>query len=277
MASTVKLVKSINPKSLFRSMSLPKKKSRSSLSRSDPSSFTSSSSSTHLKDVTGPGTPMKNISPKSLFRSMSLPKKKSRSSLSRSDPSSFTSSSSSESSSSSTHLKDVTGPGTPTSVLPSCPQQVVSGKWSDLSADMTFELVQSFKLIDKDGDGKITRHELEEMLTRLGLEPESEEELAMMLMDVDRDGDGCVSLEEFGALSSAFGPACGSELRDAFDFFDANRDGKISAEELLKGFLAIGDDRCTLEDCKRMIDGVDTDGDGFVCFEDFSRMMERQR
>ncbi|XP_043690609.1 probable calcium-binding protein CML36 [Telopea speciosissima] len=223
--------------------------------------------------------------PKSLFRSVS---KKSRS-ISRSDPLSFnsgisSSSTSSSDSSSSTHLKEGGGgggggggPGTPTSVLPSHTQQHVSGDWSDLPVDTTVELVQSFKLVDRDGDGKITKHDLEALLVRLGMAPESEEELSMMLMDIDRDGDGCISLEEFGAISSVFGPACGSELHDAFNFFDADRDGKISAEELLKGFLAIGDDRCTLEDCRRMIDGVDTNGDGFVCFDDFSRMMEQQR
>ncbi|XP_042510126.1 probable calcium-binding protein CML36 [Macadamia integrifolia] len=233
-----------------------------------------------------------NFNPKSLFRSSS---KKSRS-LSRSDPQSFnsgisssssSSSSSLSDSSSSTHLKEFGGgvvgggggggPGTPTSVLPSYPHQGVSGDWSDLPADMTVEMVQSFKLVDRDGDGKIPKHDMEALLVRLGLAPESEEELSMMLMEIDRDGDGCISLEEFGAISSAFGPACGSELHEAFNFFDADGDGKISAEELLRGFLIIGDDRCTLEDCRRMIDGVDTDGDGFVCFDDFSRMMEQQK
>ncbi|KAL6997606.1 hypothetical protein U1Q18_007733 [Sarracenia purpurea var. burkii] len=209
---------------------------------------------------------MININPKRLFRS-----KKSRS-VTRSDPSSFSSgSSSSESSVSSSthhhyHKSDDTGKRTPTSVLR-----------SEMPTDVYFDLVQAFKMIDRDGNGKITRNQLQAVLSRVGVEPPSEEVLTMMLSEVDRDGDGCISLEEFGAVSSAFGPpACDSELRDAFDFFDANHDGRITAEELHAVFATIGDDRCTLEDCRRMISGVDKNGDGFVCFEDFSRMMEQQ-
>lgn len=100
----------------------------------------------------------------------------------------------------------------------------------------------------------------------------------MMLNEVDRDGNGSITLEEFGAISSALGPpACDSELRDAFEFFDADRDGRITAEELHTVFSAIGDDRCTLADCRRMISGVDKNGDGFVCFDDFSLMMDQQQ
>lgn len=131
--------------------------------------------------------------------------------------------------------------------------------------------------MDKDGDGFINRHELETLLSRVGADPLSEQDLSLMLTDVDHDGEDCISLEKFGEISSGLGPACGDEIRDTFDFFDVDRDGKISAEELLGVFIAIGDDECTLEDCKRMIAGVDSDGDGFVCFEDFSRMMEHQR
>lgn len=214
------------------------------------------------------------INPKQLFRL-----KKSRS-VTRSDPSSFSSGTSS-SSDSSTNLKNGAGAcgggtETPTSVLPSHSYEI-SGEWSDFSSDVQTELLQAFKMIDRDGDGKISLGELEALLSRVGVQPPSGEEIMVMLSEVDRDGDGCVSLEEFGAISSVFGPACDTELRDAFGFFDTDRDGKISAEELLQVFAAIGDDRCTLDDCRRMIAGVDKNGDGFVCFEDFSRMMEQQR
>lgn len=133
-------------------------------------------------------------------------------------------------------------------------------------------------MIDRDGDGKIKKEELEALLCRLGAEPPNQEELQLMLSDVDRDGDGCITLEEFYAIGSAFAPpTCDMELRDTFDFFDSDRDGKITAEELFNVFKTIGDSQCTLEDCRRMISGVDTNGDGFVCFEDFSRMMELQQ
>lgn len=218
----------------------------------------------------------KSLSPKRLFRS-----RKDRSSLSKSDPPSFGSGASSSSSSdtSSTNLKPVVrangGSGTPTSVLAE-----TSCDWSELSADITQELMQAFKLIDRDNDGMVSRRELEALLIRLGGEPPSQEEVTMMLREVEEEGedDGCISVEALmSRVGSASGPACDSELREAFDFFDTDHDGKITAEELLSVFTAFGDERCTLEDCRRMIDGVDKNGDGFVCFEDFSRMMELQR
>lgn len=55
--------------------------------------------------------------------------------------------------------------------------------------------------------------------------------------------------------------------------FVVYKDGKISPEELYAGFVALGDQWCTLEECRRMIEGVDKNKDGFVCFQDFSRMM----
>jgi len=219
----------------------------------------------------------KNLSPKHLFGS-----KKDRSDLSRSDPSSFSSgtASSSCSESSLTSRKPDSGasvPGfvTPTSVLPR-----VSGDWSgsDISPGIHLELAHAIKLIDRDNDGVISRCELEALLSRLGAQPPSQEEVSTMLSEVDRDGDGCISVEALmSRIGSAVEPAGHEELREAFVFFDTDHDGKITAEELHDVFTSFGDERCTLEECRRMIAEVDKNGDGFVCFEDFARMMELQR
>ncbi|KAJ9181034.1 hypothetical protein P3X46_009209 [Hevea brasiliensis] len=218
---------------------------------------------------------IKAISPKRLFRS-----KKDRSIVSRSDPSSYSygaTSSSSSDSSVSNHKRDSRGGvvdfGTPTSVLPE-----ITVDWSDSSCDINSELVQAFKLIDRDNDGIISRNELEALLLRLGTKPPSQEEVATMLREVDHDGDGYISVEALmSRIGSPYDPAADDELKVAFEFFDTDQDGKITAEELHEVYKALGDERCTLDDCRRMIEEVDKNGDGFVCFEDFSRMMELQR
>ncbi|KAM4079992.1 hypothetical protein ACB094_09G158000 [Castanea mollissima] len=218
------------------------------------------------------------LSPKRLFGS-----KKNRPDVSRHDPLSFGSSTSSTSSSSSSDSctslhkpgsgTKIANIGTPKSVLPQ-----ESGDWGEISAEKHMELVQAFKLMDRDNDGMVSRKELEALLSRLGAEPLSQEEVTMMLSDVDGEGHGCISVDALlTRVGSACGPAGDTELRETFDFFDTDHDGKITAEELLSVFQTIGDERCTLEDCRRMIDGVDKNGDGFVCFEDFTRMMELQR
>ncbi|EOA29520.1 hypothetical protein CARUB_v10014618mg [Capsella rubella] len=159
------------------------------------------------------------------------------------------------------------GSVTPTSILP------------DVSSPYSYvEILQAFKLIDRDNDGAVSRHDLESLLSRLGPDPLTEDEISVMIQEVDCDGDGAIRLEELASRLVSSDPSRDSaELKETFEFFDADRDGLISAEELLRVFSTIGDDRCTLDDCKRMIADVDEDGDGFVCFTEFSRMMDLQR
>ncbi|GJN14367.1 hypothetical protein PR202_gb01188 [Eleusine coracana subsp. coracana] len=82
-----------------------------------------------------------------------------------------------------------------------------------------------------------------------------------MMEEADADGDGYISLPEFAALmASAAGDegAVEEDLRHAFRVFDADGNGVISP---------------TVAQCRRMIRGVDRDGDGLVCFEEFKIMM----
>merc|ERR1719343_944689 len=51
-----------------------------------------------------------------------------------------------------------------------------------------------FKTLDKNGDGTLSREELQEGLADLGV-PDSE--IDAMITEVDKDGDGRVSLTEF--------------------------------------------------------------------------------
>jgi calcium-binding protein CML len=106
----------------------------------------------------------------------------------------------------------------------------------------------------------VTREELEAALRRVVA---SEDELAEMLAEA-----GAVLEEVVTAADEG-------ELKETFAVFDADGDGRISAEELRAVFGWVGGAQGSVEDCRRMIRGVDTDGDGFVCFKEFTRMMMR--
>ena len=49
-------------------------------------------------------------------------------------------------------------------------------------------------------------------------------------------------------------------------------EGKISAEELSQVLKRLGES-CSLSACKKMVKGVDGNGDGFIDLNEFTRMM----
>ena len=60
-------------------------------------------------------------------------------------------------------------------------------------------LAQSFKVFDRDGDGLITKDELQITMNNLG-EPMNEEEVKAMIAEADLDGDGKINFKEFQIL-----------------------------------------------------------------------------
>ncbi|KAI6702651.1 hypothetical protein NL676_011787 [Syzygium grande] len=141
------------------------------------------------------------------------------------------------------------------------------------ASEVSTQLRQVFDLIDANGDGKISPSELGRVLSRLGhigAPWAADKEARRMVEEMDRDGDGHVDLDEFlvAVLSGD------DDLMDAFLMFDADKDGLISAKELQRVLVGLGrEEDCSIEDCRRMIGGVDRDGDGFVNFEEFRSMM----
>ncbi|KAJ8900296.1 hypothetical protein K2173_024936 [Erythroxylum novogranatense] len=147
---------------------------------------------------------------------------------------------------------------------------------SSLAAmDVPDQLSQVFKVIDANGDGKISSHELSQLLSVFGYNKSEATKVAEgMLREMDCDGDGFVDLNEF--IDAVSG---GEEeyLVDAFRTFDLDKNGLISARELQKVLSSLGSEDCSLRDCRLMIKGVDKDGDGFVDFKEFRSMMNSSR
>jgi len=62
--------------------------------------------------------------------------------------------------------------------------------------DSQAEILEAFKVFDKDGSGKISVKELREVMTSLG-EKLTEGEVEEMIKDADIDGDGEIDINEF--------------------------------------------------------------------------------
>ncbi|CAN2060861.1 unnamed protein product [Malus fusca] len=135
------------------------------------------------------------------------------------------------------------------------------------------ELDQVFKKFDVNGDGKISSSELGAIMSSLG-QPSSDEELNSMISEVDSDGDGFINFKEFVELNTKGVDSAEAleNLKDAFFVYDIDGNGSISAEELYEVLRSLGDE-CSIDECRKMIGGVDSDGDGMISFEEFKVMM----
>lgn len=138
----------------------------------------------------------------------------------------------------------------------------------------TTEIGKVFERFDANSDGKISAGELAGVLEALG-SATSAEEVDRMMREIDADRDGHISLEEFAAFCNGSADPYESaekELREAFKLYDQDHDGKISVAELHQILSRLGES-FSEHDCAGMIKSVDADGDGFVNFQEFRKMM----
>lgn len=66
-----------------------------------------------------------------------------------------------------------------------------------------------------------------------------------------------------------------AECDRIFKKFDANGDGKISSSELGESLKALGS--VTAEEVKTMMEEIDTDGDGFISYEEFENFAKNNK
>ena len=105
------------------------------------------------------------------------------------------------------------------------------------------EFKDAFAMFDKDGGGSIDAAELKDLMKSVGQEP-SDAELAEMVAAADADGTGDIDFSEFAVLMAHKMTDTNQEeaLKKAFSIFDASGDGYISAPEMRKMLVNLGED-----------------------------------
>ncbi|KAK1410264.1 hypothetical protein QVD17_36799 [Tagetes erecta] len=135
------------------------------------------------------------------------------------------------------------------------------------------EMRRVFDKFDKNKDGKISKEEYGSAMGLLGNKT-GKLEVSKAFQAIDTDGDGFVDFDEFMEAQKSDGGVGTGDIKSAFKVFDLDGNGKITAEELLQVLRQLGE-RCSLEACRKMVRGADTDGDGMIDVDEFMGLMTR--
>ena len=143
----------------------------------------------------------------------------------------------------------------------------------NLTDEKIMEFKAAFELFDKDRNGKITSKELGTVMRGLGQNP-TEEELKQMIREVDLDGNGTIDFKEFLCLmvKKMKDTDTEEELLEAFKVFDRDGNGLISGNELQHVMTSLGEN-ISQDEVEEMIKEADLDGDGYINYEEFVRMI----
>lgn len=130
-------------------------------------------------------------------------------------------------------------------------------------------LARTFRIIDDDGNRRISLDELQYGLRDYGIHMEVKD-LQLLLAAIDRDNTGSLSFDEFlVAIRGVINPRRQALINLAFDILDATGDGFVRVDDIAANFSAKGhpdvlsgrlpEDR-SLEHFLSQFDGVNRDG-----------------
>ncbi|XP_039130159.1 putative calcium-binding protein CML19 [Dioscorea cayenensis subsp. rotundata] len=134
------------------------------------------------------------------------------------------------------------------------------------------EFERVFHYFDEDKDGKISPTELRNCMRTVG-EELSAEDAEALVVSTDSDGDGLLGFEDFVKLVDVEGEEeKRRNLRDAFKVYEMEGRDCITPKSLRRALSKLGESK-TVEECTKMINRFDINGDGVLSFEEFSLMM----
>ena len=145
-----------------------------------------------------------------------------------------------------------------------------------LDAEQVEELKEAFSLFDTDGSGSIDAKELKAAMRALGFQVKKAD-VRKMIADIDKDDSGTIDFQEFvdmmtGKMSERDGK---EEVAKVFALFDHEGAGKIGFRDLKRVVTELGES-ISDEEMREMIEEADKDGDGYVVFEDFFKMLKKK-
>lgn len=146
----------------------------------------------------------------------------------------------------------------------------MSVKISDV---MKKDAEKAFKGMDKRGEGKLKVADIPATLKQINQNVKGDF-MESIEEDIDEEGTGFIGLEEFMFIlqKKLQLDEDERELKEIFRVLDKEKKGEVNVNELRWILKSLGDD-LTEEDIDDMIADVDTDGSGWVDYDEFSKLM----
>lgn len=147
---------------------------------------------------------------------------------------------------------------------------------ADLSEEETQELIDTFSLVDVNGDKVLSGKEILDSLKGLP-QDEKDEEVFELIREIEKDTSGHVTREEYMEYmaNQLTDTVTRQDVEMVFRMFDVHNQGTITVDALRKVALELGDNLSEAE-LLSMINVIDSDGDGKVTLEEFNRLMTRR-
>ena len=142
-----------------------------------------------------------------------------------------------------------------------------------LSEETKTDYKDSFNLFDTNHDGTINSQKIREIMQKLGKNP-TEQQLIQIIENVAKPGSDKIRFDDFTDFMEKKNKENDTEIEiiNTFQIFAAENNGLIPNEELFHIIRTFGE---TLSDkeIEEIISEADVDGDGYINYEEFVRMM----
>ena len=125
------------------------------------------------------------------------------------------------------------------------------------------QLGSLFKLLDVNGDGRLSKEELTEACSKIG--SINIEEIEAIFENIDIDKSGFIDYSEFLAVSMTWNHVLKQEkIQMVYNYFDTEKNGSLSLETFKSYFPLI-----TSEEWEAFLNKIDSDKSGNISLNEF--------
>ena len=134
-----------------------------------------------------------------------------------------------------------------------------------------------FNQIDTNGDGKINKQEFLKGLQAKIHSDTLKKDVDTIFQNIDMDNNGYIEYEEFVRAAVSKEHFIDTRvIQFAFRYFDKDGSGEITFDEIEEVFKESVSDKSNVHEAlKKIIDEVDTNGDGIISFNEFADIMRK--